>query len=111
MEIKPIRFYGRRIARALKPQAAERYTHTLKGYTFTRDTLESLFNKPVWLEIGFGGGEHLAYQAKANPNVNFIGAEAFCAGVAHMVEYIEGGKLRNVWIYPDDVQAYAAPPA
>ena len=43
----------------------------------------------VWLEIGFGGGEHLAHQAALFPEVNFIGAEPFRNGVAKLLALIE----------------------
>ena len=38
----------------------------------------------VWFEIGFGGGEHLAAQAEANPDVGILGAEPFVAGMAKL---------------------------
>jgi tRNA (guanine-N7-)-methyltransferase len=42
-------------------------------------------DRPVWLEIGFGGGEHLAWQAEANPGVGLIGVEPFVNGVARLL--------------------------
>jgi tRNA (guanine-N7-)-methyltransferase len=42
-----------------------------------------------WLEIGFGGGEHLAHQAALHPDVSFIGAEPFVNGVAKLLALIE----------------------
>lgn len=47
-------------------------------------------DRPVWLEIGFGGGEHLVRQAQANPDVAIIGAEPYINGVAMLL-----GKIRN----------------
>ncbi|MEM1371251.1 MAG: tRNA (guanosine(46)-N7)-methyltransferase TrmB, partial [Pseudomonadota bacterium] len=44
--------------------------------------------KEIWLEIGFGGGEHLLAQAKANPGVGLLGAEPFIDGVAKVVSGI-----------------------
>ncbi len=38
-------------------------------------------SRPLWFEIGFGSGEHLAAQAAANPDVGLIGAEPFLNGV------------------------------
>ena len=60
--------------------------------------------KDVWLEIGFGGGEHLADQAAANPDVGFIGSEPFMNGVASLIRHCEDQELSNVRIYPDDVR-------
>ena len=57
----------------------------------------------VWLEIGFGGGEHLAAQAAAHPGIGFIGAEAFLNGVVKLLADVEERGLRNVRVYDADV--------
>ena len=57
-----------------------------------------------WLEIGFGGGEHLAAQAAKHPEVGFIGCEPFINGVACLLNEVEAKNLRNVRIYPDDAR-------
>ncbi|MEP0944008.1 MAG: tRNA (guanosine(46)-N7)-methyltransferase TrmB [Rhizobiaceae bacterium] len=54
------------------------------------------------LEIGFGGGEHLAHQAGIQANINFIGVEPFINGMAKMLGAIEDNKLNNVRLYDDD---------
>ena len=46
--------------------------------------------KEVWLEIGFGGGEHLAEQALLHPDIGFIGAEPFLNGVASLLTHLNG---------------------
>ena len=52
--------------------------------------------RPVWLEIGFGGGEHLVAQAAANPEVGLIGCEPFVNGVAMALGAIEAvGRRRT----------------
>lgn len=56
----------------------------------------------VCLEIGFGGGEHLAEQARAHPEIGFIGVEPFINGMAKMLGKIEDGQLENVRLYNDD---------
>jgi tRNA (guanine-N7-)-methyltransferase len=58
----------------------------------------------VWLEIGFGGGEHLAAQAVARPDVGFVGCEPFLNGVASLLGTIETGGMDNVRIHPDDAR-------
>ncbi len=58
----------------------------------------------VWLEIGFGGGEHLAHQAGLFPSVNFIGAEPFRNGVAKLLAHIEKNALSNIRIHDDDAR-------
>jgi tRNA (guanine-N7-)-methyltransferase len=56
----------------------------------------------VWLEIGFGAGEHLAAMAKAHPDVGFIGCEPFINGVARLLVEVEQNGLDNVRIVVDD---------
>lgn len=61
-------------------------------------------NQELWLEIGFGGGEHLSATAKANPNVQFIGCEPFLNGIAKLLVAIEGENLSNVRIFDHDAR-------
>jgi len=66
-----------------------------------------LFEPPVravWLEIGFGAGEHLAWQAERHPDVGFIGCEPYLAGVARLMGHIAERELRNVRIVRDDAR-------
>jgi tRNA (guanine-N7-)-methyltransferase len=60
----------------------------------------------VWLEIGFGGGEHLVWQATANPHVGLIGAEPYVSGVAKLLSKLVGGARErdNVRIYIEDAR-------
>ncbi len=58
----------------------------------------------VWLEIGFGGGEHLAVIAAANPTVGIIGCEPFVNGVAKLLAQIAGQDLQNVRLHQDDAR-------
>ena len=60
--------------------------------------------KPVWLEIGFGGGEHMVYMAGANPDVEMIGCEPFMNGVAMLLGKIRRLGTQNVSVYPGDVR-------
>ena len=60
--------------------------------------------KAVWLEIGFGGGEHLVHQAKANPDVGLIGAEPYINGVAMLLGKIRAAEVGNLRIHPGDVR-------
>jgi len=54
------------------------------------------------LEIGYGGGEHLARMAAENPATGYIGCEVFSGGIAKLVEAIDAGDLRNVRLFTDD---------
>ncbi len=60
--------------------------------------------RDLWLEIGFGGGEHLAEQAASRPEIGFIGCEPFVNGVARLLAHIENRNLSNIRIFPDDVR-------
>jgi tRNA (guanine-N7-)-methyltransferase len=60
----------------------------------------------IWLEIGFGGGEHLAAQAQANPKVGFIGAEIFENGIASLLKQRTAAALENIRILDDDARAF-----
>jgi len=56
----------------------------------------------VWLEIGFGGGEHLLWQAEANPRVGLIGAEPYVSGVAKLLSKLAPGPTPNLRLYTED---------
>ncbi len=60
--------------------------------------------REVWLEIGFGGGEHLAEQARRHPDIGFIGAEPFINGVAKLMTAVATSNLRNIRLIDDDVR-------
>ncbi len=60
--------------------------------------------RPVWLEIGFGGGEHLVHQAALNPGVFLIGAEPFVNGIAMCLGKLRSAGLANLAIHPGDVR-------
>ncbi len=59
----------------------------------------------VWMEVGFGGGEHLAAMAARYPDIGFIGCEIFENGVAKILVHVEQGKLGNVRVHPHDARA------
>ncbi len=56
----------------------------------------------VRLEIGFGGGEHLAHEAARFPDAGFIGAEVFVNGVARMLQHADALALQNLRIRDED---------
>ncbi|MDT8327132.1 MAG: tRNA (guanine(46)-N(7))-methyltransferase TrmB [Roseovarius sp.] len=67
--------------------------------------LSSLFgNRDVWLEIGFGGGEHMVHQAVQRPDVGIIGCEPFINGVAMLLGKIREAAADNIAVYPGDVR-------
>ncbi len=66
--------------------------------------LFSTCHEAIWLEIGFGAGEHLAWQAERHPEIGFLGAEVFVNGIASLLRHMEDKQLRNVRILPDDAR-------
>lgn len=61
-------------------------------------------DKPLWLEIGFGGGEHLVHQASQNPDKAIIGCEPYINGVAMLLGKIRKSGVENLAVYPGDVR-------
>ena len=59
--------------------------------------------RETWLEIGFGGGEHLAAQARAHRDVNIVGCEPFVNGMAKLLAAIGQEGLDNIRVWDDDV--------
>lgn len=107
-----LRSFGRRRGRKL----SARQTHLLTELgprlqpDLSRPSLDdatALFAEPVaqvWLEIGFGGGEHLVWQAEHNPDVGIIGCEPFEEGVVKVLTAIEDRGLTNIRLHADDVR-------
>lgn len=71
----------------------------------TNIDLQALFGgRDVWLEIGFGGGEHMAHQAVSNPDVGIIGCEPYINGVAMLLGKIREAKADNIRVHPGDAR-------
>ncbi len=71
----------------------------------------ALFPRPMaalWLEVGFGAGEHLAFQAERHPEVGFIGCEAFVDGIAGLLVLVRERGLDNVRLFADDARRLIA---
>ena len=67
--------------------------------------LAALFGgREVWLEIGFGGGEHLVHQAARNPGIGLIGCEPYINGVAMLLGKIRTAGVTNLAVHPGDVR-------
>ncbi|MBZ0130728.1 MAG: tRNA (guanosine(46)-N7)-methyltransferase TrmB [Rhodobacteraceae bacterium] len=60
--------------------------------------------REVWLEIGFGAGEHMVHMAAANPDIGIIGCEPFINGVAMLLGKIRAAGVDNLAVHPDDVR-------
>ena len=106
------RSYGRRFGRSLRSSRRRLLDEVLPALRVPLpDDGEvdprSLFPgepEAVWLEVGFGGGEHLAAQAEAHPGIGFIGCEPFVNGVASLLAQVDGRGLANVRLLDDDAR-------
>jgi tRNA (guanine-N7-)-methyltransferase len=107
------RFYGRRKGRGLTAHRRRLLTTLLPAIAFDPPPDERVVDPrrwfgagitAVWLEIGFGKGEHLAHQAGAHPTVGLIGCEPFEAGVAGLLATIAARGLGNVRIHAEDAR-------
>ncbi|MBK9080544.1 MAG: tRNA (guanosine(46)-N7)-methyltransferase TrmB [Hyphomicrobium sp.] len=68
------------------------------------DEGESQSANQLWLEIGFGGGEHLLWQAEHNPQVTIIGCEPFEDGVVKVLTVLDQTKLSNIRLHMGDAR-------
>jgi tRNA (guanine-N7-)-methyltransferase len=101
--------YGRSKGKALRAAQAARIEDMLPALTIPLERLGAgpaqLFDRKVSeirLEIGFGGGEHLAAQAGMNPDIGYLGVEPFLNGVAKLLAAIEADKLDNIRLLRGD---------
>lgn len=109
-------FYGRLKGKSLKKSQKSYLDEDLSALSPgsvgwdenpSRDNLDlsALFNgKPVWLEVGFGGGEHLVHQASENCDIGIIGAEPYINGVAMLLGKIRRAGVENLAVHPGDVR-------
>ncbi|WP_262029393.1 tRNA (guanine(46)-N(7))-methyltransferase TrmB [Microvirga sp. Mcv34] len=101
-------FFGRRKGKKLRAGQDDLVQNVLPAIRMVPGRAPSgQFPNPqareTWLEIGFGGGEHLAAQARAHRDINFIGCEPFVNGMAKLLAVIEQEHLDNVRLWDDDV--------
>ena len=61
-------------------------------------------DREVWLEIGFGGGEHLVHMAQRYPDIGLIGCEPFINGVAMLLGKIRKAEVDNLRVHPGDAR-------
>lgn len=97
----PLRSFGRIKSRPIKPRQAALLDTLLPKIAF--DPAEPPARE-TWLEIGFGGGEHLAEQASRHPEVRLIGAEPFLNGVASALRHIDERGLTNIRLHQGDAR-------
>lgn len=126
---KEYRFFGRRQGKKLKTSRVvllDSFLPKVRLRAFEKGEVVDPareFPFPVsetWLEVGFGGGEHLAEQSRRRPETGFIGAEVFVNGVTSLLAHLSGtegkgnldpertglaeGRVDNVRVYNEDVR-------
>jgi tRNA (guanine-N7-)-methyltransferase len=101
------RLYGRSVGKKLRIRQQGLVDNLLPQIAVPAEgpvTSEILFGdeRPLHFEIGFGGGEHLAFRADLLPDHGFIGAEPFLNGVAQALTHVEDQRLANIRIQHGD---------
>ncbi len=101
-ESDKFRTFGRAKGRPLSP-----HMQTIWDSAFPRlkwDMAAPLPEGELWLEIGFGGAEHLLWQAEHHPDIHLVGAEPFLNGVAKAVRGAYDSDLENLSLHHGDVR-------
>lgn len=110
-------FYGRIRGKTLRASQKDYLEQDLEALRLTGVTVaenpsrkpilpDAVFGdaRPLWLEIGFGGGEHLVHMAARYPEIGIIGCEPFVNGVAMLLGKIRQAGVANLLIHPGDVR-------
>ena len=109
-------FYGRVHGKTLRASQKQYLAEDLgkvrlAGVTVEENPARSVLDvaglfggRPLWLEVGFGGGEHLVHMAARYPGVGIIGCEPFVNGVAMLLGKIRSAGVENLRIHPGDVR-------
>ena len=111
--VRPLRSFGRIKGRPVKPRQAALVETLLPRLALDLSApLDPAALKPdaseTWLEIGFGGGEHMAEQAARRPDVLVLGAEPFLNGAASALRHVEERGLANVRLHVGDARDVVA---
>ncbi len=108
---KLLQTFGRRRGRKLRPHLQELYDKLLPQLRLDSQQqisrVFSLFStkvEEVWLEIGFGGGEHIKAQLDINPQLGIIGCEPFANGVANLLKQLTPEDTQRLRLHDNDVR-------
>ncbi|MFT5540080.1 MAG: tRNA (guanine-N7-)-methyltransferase [Alphaproteobacteria bacterium] len=101
---RPLRKQRQKLLVELLPRLRVDLMDTAPGGLDPRSLFTTMASAPheVWLEVGFGGGEHFCAQAEAHPEIGLIGCEPFINGVAAALKGIAVSQLTNVRLFTDD---------
>ncbi|TNC48956.1 tRNA (guanosine(46)-N7)-methyltransferase TrmB [Rubellimicrobium rubrum] len=107
-------FYGRVRGKTLRPLQKTRLEGDLPALVLRGVTREENPERtplrlpglgvPLWLEIGFGGGEHLVHMARTYPGVTILGAEPFVNGIAQFLGKLAKDPVGNIRLHPGDAR-------
>jgi tRNA (guanine-N7-)-methyltransferase len=109
-------FYGRVHGKTLRTSQKAYLAEDLSKVSLSRITREdnpgrvaidpvAIFgDRPLWLEVGFGGGEHLVHMAASYPDIGIIGCEPYVNGIAMLLGKARSAGVRNMRIHPGDVR-------
>ena len=109
-----LKFAGRRKGRPLREGREEAFNAVTDQFAVPvpatdvkTDPRDYFPNRPekLWLEIGFGNGEHLIGQAMRHPEIGFIGCEPFINGVSAASKDVVRNDLKNIRFWSDDAMA------
>ncbi|HSD92870.1 MAG TPA: tRNA (guanine(46)-N(7))-methyltransferase TrmB [Methyloceanibacter sp.] len=112
IEARPLRSFGRRKGKALSARKERLLNEVLPRLRLDLANppparLAALFEPPVtdvWLEIGFGSGEHLLWQTEHHPEIGVIGCEPFINGMASLLGAIEDRDKRTIRVHDGDAR-------
>ena len=97
-------FFGRSKSRALSKTKKFFYVNHKDDFLVDFEQIKLVKNKDFVLEIGFGLGENLLFQATKYPKNHFIGIDPFINGVANVIQKAKELNLSNVSILDMPVQ-------
>jgi tRNA (guanine-N7-)-methyltransferase len=110
--VQTLRTFGRLKSRSLKPRQARLMDELLPKLALPTTPFDPRSLMPgareVWLEAGFGAGEHLVGQATAHPDVLFLGAEPFVNGLGACLAHVDDSQSPNVRLQAGDVRPLMA---
>jgi tRNA (guanine-N7-)-methyltransferase len=114
----PDRLYGRARGHRLRPRQQRLLEVTLPRLAFAPvqggDPLAAFSPRPaeLWLEVGFGSGEHALEQIVRHPEAGLIACEVFDNGICSLLSHLvaEGGEASaqlpgNLRLWADDARS------
>lgn len=99
------RTFARRVGKSLSGASKDVIENILPNYLLSQEKIQSAINskQKIYLEIGFGMGEHLVTQAQSNQDSIYIGAEVYLNGVAKFLKLAKERSLTNFLLWPNDL--------